>query len=95
MHTRVVSLRETAFNYWAPRVLKKRDAIIYLVKNRKPQYLKRTQKFDVELPKSVADAHAIDKKNGNTFWADGITKEVKNVRVTFDVVPDGHCIPTG
>ena len=85
MHTRVVSLRETAFNYWAPHVLKKRDAIISLVKNRKPHYLKRTQKFDVELPKSVADAHDIDKKNGNIFWDDGIAKEVKNVRVAFDL----------
>ena len=82
-----------AFNYWAPHVLKKGDAIISLVKNRKPQYLKRTHKFGVEFTKSVADVHAIDKKNENTFWADGIAKEVKNVRVEFDVAPDSHRIP--
>ena len=93
MHTIVVSLRETAFNYWAPHVLKKRDAIISLVKNRKPQYLKRTHKFGVELPKYVDDAHAIDKNNGNIFWADGISKEVKNVQAAFDIAPDGHRIP--
>ena len=74
-------------------MLKKRDAIISLVNKRKPPYLKRTHKFGVEMPKSVADAHAIDKRNGNTFWADGIAKEVNNVRVAFDVVPDGHRIP--
>ena len=45
------------------------------------------------MPKSVADAHAIDKKNGNNFWADGISKEVNNFWVAFDVVPNGHCIP--
>ena len=73
-------------------MLKKRDAIISLVNNRKPQYLKRTHKFGVELPKYVADTHAIDKNNGNTFWDDGITKEVKNIQVAFDVVPDGHRI---
>ena len=74
-------------------MLKKRDAIIYLVMNSKPHYLKRTHKFGVELPKSVADAHAIDKNNGNNFWADGIPKELKNACVAFDVVPDGHSIP--
>ena len=82
-----------AFNYWAPHVMKKRDAIIYLVKNRKPQYLKLTHKFGVEFPKSVADAYAIDKKNGNTFWDDRIAKEVKNVQVAFNIVPYGYCIP--
>ena len=63
---------EPAFNFWDPHVLKKRGAIISLVKNRKPHYLKRTHKFGVEFPKSVADAHGIEKKNGNTFWAEGI-----------------------
>ena len=36
---------EPEFNFWAARVLKEREAIISLVKNRKPQYLKRTHKF--------------------------------------------------
>ena len=84
---------EPAFNYWSPHVLKNRDAIIYLVKNSKPHYLKRTHNFGVELPKSVADAYAIDKNNGNTFWANKIFKEVKNVQVAFDVVPNGLRIP--
>ena len=81
-----------ASNYWDPHVLKKRDTIISLVNNRKPQYLMCAHKFGVELPKSVDDAHAIYKKNRNTFWADGISKEVKDVQVEFDVVPDGHLI---
>ena len=74
-------------------MLKKRETIISLVKNSKPQYLKRTHKFGVELPKSVADAHAVDKKKGNTFWDVGIIKEVNYVRVAFEVVPNGHRIP--
>ena len=72
-HQRGIS-HKPAFNYWAQHVLKKRDAIIYLVNNSKPQYLKRTHKFGVNFLKSVADAHDIDKKNGNTFWADNIAK---------------------
>ena len=70
---------EPVFNFWAPHVLNKHDTIISLVNNRKPHYLKRTHKFGVEFPKSADDAYAIDKKNGNTFWAEGIAKEVKNV----------------
>ena len=61
-HQRGIS-HESAFNYWSPHVLKKREDIISLVNNSKPQYLKRTHKFGVELPKSVADAHAIYNKN--------------------------------
>ena len=82
-----------AFSYWEPRVLKKSDAIISLFNNSKPQYLMRTHKFGVELPKYVYDAHAIDKNNGNNFWANGISKEVKNVQAAFDIVLNGHRIP--
>ena len=39
--------------------------IISLVKKRNVRYLKRGQKFGVELPKSVAAAYEIDQKNGN------------------------------
>ena len=74
---------EPAFNWWVPHVLKKRDSIIAQVKRRSARYLKRTHKWGLEVPQSVDDALAIDKKNGNTFWADAIAKEMKNVRVAF------------
>jgi hypothetical protein len=46
----------------------------------KTRYWKRTQKYGVELPKSVKQALAIDTITGMTFW-----KEMKNVMpaVTF------------
>eukprot|EP00804_Cyclotella_cryptica_P015125 CCRYP_000688-RA/>CCRYP_000688-RA protein AED:0.22 eAED:0.24 QI:0/0/0/0.8/1/1/5/0/1053 len=69
---------EPAFNWWVPHVLKKRDSIIAQVKRRSARYLKRTHKWGLEVPQSVDDALAIDKKNGNTFWADAIAKEMKN-----------------
>jgi len=31
--------------------------------------------------KSIDEALALDKKNGNTLWADAIAKEMKNVRL--------------
>jgi len=86
---------EPAFNWWVRHFLKKRDRIISLVKRRNTRYLKRTHKFGIELPKTVQEALAIDKKNGNTLWADAIAKEMKNVRVAFRILPDGQTAPIG
>ena len=87
---------EPAFNWWVHHTLKKRERIVSLVKKRNVRYLKRNQKFGIELPKSVEAAYKIDQRNGNTYWADAIAKEMKNVRVAFkildpvDVVPLDH-----
>ena len=86
---------EPAFNWWVPHVLKKRDSIIAQVKRRSARYLKRTHKWGLEVPQSVDDALAIDKRNGNTFWADAIAKEMKNVRVAFKILDDGERPPPG
>ena len=86
---------EPAFNWWVPHVLKKRDRIISLVRKRNPRYLKRTHKFGIELPKTVKEAYELDKKNGNTFWADAIAKEMRDVRVAFKILPDGQLAPIG
>jgi len=77
---------EPAFEWWVPFTLKKRDRIISAVSNR---YHKRTHKFGIELPKSVADARRIDKENGNTLWEDAIKKEMKAVQVAFKML-DGE-----
>jgi len=47
------------------------------------------------VPKTVQEALALDKKNGNTLWADAIAKEMKNVRVAFKILPDGQTAPIG
>ena len=38
--------------------------------------MKRTHKFGIELPKTVKEAFELDKKNGNTLWANAIAKEM-------------------
>ena len=43
----------------------------------------------------MEEAYVLDAKNGNTLWADGISKEMKNVRVAFEVLPDGKSVPIG
>mgnify|MGYP006191742737 CR=1 FL=1 len=86
---------EPAFNWWVKHVLKKRDRII--ASNRKQQagYLKRSRNFGIELPKTVEQAYALDAKNGITLWADAISKELENLRVAFEVLPDGKSVPIG
>ena len=64
-------------------MLKKRLIIINLVKKRNARYLKKTHKFWIEVPKSDAQEYALDKNNGNTLWADYISKEMKDVSPDF------------
>lgn len=86
---------EPAFNYWVPHTLKQRNRIISLVKQRQSRYLKRTQKFGIDVPKTVKEALALDLKNGNTFWADAIAKEMKDVKVAFKILDGDETVPNG
>ena len=36
----------------------------------------------------------LDKKNGNTLWDDAISKDMKNVRVAFNILLDGEAVPS-
>jgi hypothetical protein len=76
-------------------VLRKREHIIALMKKRSTCFLKKMHKFGIEVPRSVAEAYALDKKNGNTLWADSIAKEMKNVRIAFKILADGDKVPIG
>ncbi len=84
-----------AFNWWVPHVLRKHDQIISLVHRRTTRYLKRTHKFGIEIPKTVKEALALDRKNGNTLWAEAIAKEMSEVRIAFNILPDGGSAPIG
>ncbi len=86
---------EPAFNWWVPHVHRKRDCIISLVRKHSPWYLKRTHKFGIEVPKTIKEALELDKKNGNTFWADTIAKDMKDVCVAFKILLDGQSAPIG
>ncbi len=75
--------------------MKKRDRIISLVRKRTTRYLKRTHKFGIEVPKTVKETLALDCKNGNTLWVDAIAKEMKEVRIAFNILSDGCSVPIG
>jgi hypothetical protein len=72
---------EAAFAWWVPTLLKKRDRVLAKVKSK---YWQRTHKYGIRIPKSVEEAFAIDKANGNTLWWDAICKEMKNVLPAFE-----------
>ena len=76
---------EPAFSWWVRHVLRKRDRIIGKVKSR---YWSKTHKFGIELPKSVSQALAIDRKTGEDFWRRAIEKEMKNVMPAFQFLDD-------
>ena len=86
---------EPAFNYWVPHTLKKRDRIISLVKKRQTRYLNKTHKFGIDMPKTVKEATKLYAKNGDTKWMYAISKEMKNVRVAFDILKDEDRVPIG
>ena len=93
-HAKLMKIdHEPAFNWWMPHMLKKRNRIISLVRKRIPRYLKQNFKFRIKVPTSVKDALEIDKKNGNTYWANAIATEMKNVRAAFKILPDGTKAP--
>jgi hypothetical protein len=73
----------------------KKERIIYLVRKWNPHYLKWTHKFGIELLKTIKEALELNKKNGNTFWADAITKEMKDICVAFKILLDGQSAPIG
>ena len=53
-----------------------------------------THKFVLELFKTVK-AIDINEKNRNTLWQDGIEKEIENMNIAFQIVPDGGKPPNG
>lgn len=83
---------EPAFAWWVPWTLKKRDTIISAVNKR---YWKKTHKFGIRIPKTVEEAHRIDKEAGNTKWADAIAKEMKNIMIAFKMIGVGVPAPPG
>ena len=76
-------------------MLKKRDIIIASIRRWQIRYLRKSHKFGIELPKTVEQTLALDAKSGNNLRADAISKEMENVRVAFEVIPDGKSVPIG
>lgn len=67
-------------------LMKKHDCIVKKVQK---HCWKRTHKFGVNSPScAVKEALEIDAQKGTDFWRKSIRKEMKNVRITFDIRDD-------
>lgn len=83
---------EPAFAWWVPHTLKKRKAILAVVKGR---MTRKTHKYGIEVPISIAHARKLDARNGNTMWMDALKKEMYNVGVAFEILEAGVRAPGG
>jgi hypothetical protein len=83
-------LNTPAFIWWAPHVLQKRTIIIAAVTKR---YHMRTHKFGIEVPKSWDDCVKLDKEHDNNLWKDAVRKEMKNVRIAFNILNGEESVP--
>ena len=83
---------EAAITWWAPHVIKKKKNIIGKVKSRSR---KNNQKYGIAVPRNVKEALEIDRINQNTLWRDAIAKEMKNVRIAFDILDDNRSAEPG
>ena len=54
---------EPAFQWWVPTTLRRRDRIIAKLHTR---YMKRVQKFGIDLPKTIKEVYQLDGNNNNT-----------------------------
>lgn len=86
---------EPAFKWWVRDALRQRDRMIAKVERSsttkskgKPtkKYWRETHKFGIEIPKTVEQALAIDRKTGTTHWQEAINKEMTNVKIAFEEV---------
>jgi hypothetical protein len=76
---------EPAFHWWVPHVSRKRNRIISKLKKR---YWRTTHKFGEQVPKNVDEGIKIDHVEGNTYWYDSLSLEMRKIMVAFDIIKD-------
>ena len=85
-------MTEHGFQWWVPTTLRRRDRIIAKLHTR---YMKRVQKFGIDLPKTNIEVYLLDGKNNNTKWFDAIAKEMKNASIAFNTLEPEANVPIG
>ena len=59
------------------------------------RFLKKTHKFGICVPRTADEALCLDKENGNIKWVNAIAKEMKDIRVAFEIKDDDWKPPVG
>ena len=83
---------EPGFAWWVPYTLRRRDKIISGVNSR---IRRTTHKYGIELPRTVPEALEMDRRNCDSHWRKAIDKEMENLKVAFDILPEGAKPPPG
>ena len=52
-------------------------------------------KFGVIIPKNCDEAERLDRENKNNLWDQAIKKELKNVKVAFQLLENDEPLPIG
>jgi hypothetical protein len=72
--------------------MRRRDIILSKIKAR---IRKTTHRYGIELPVGIKHAMQTDTANENTLWKDALAKEMTEVGVCFEVLPEGKAAPLG
>ena len=83
---------EPAFHWWVTYTLRERDRIISAVNSRARS---TRHKYGIEVPATIEEAQALDRKNGNTLWIDAIHLEMSNVKIAFEILDEDDPLPIG
>ena len=57
------------------------------------RFVKTNEKYGIDGPRNIEHAYELNTRKGDTLWVDTITKETKNVRSAFDMLPNGERVP--
>jgi hypothetical protein len=81
-----------AFVWWVPYTMRKRAIILSKIKAR---IRKTTHKYGIEVPVGIKHVMKTDTENENSLWKDALAKEMIEVGVAFEVLPEGKEAPPG
>lgn len=83
---------EVAFQWWVPYTLRKKQRIIAAVKSR---VQRKTHKYGIEIPRSVAHAFQLDRESNTTFWQDALALEMNELMLAVRILGDEQQLPPG
>jgi hypothetical protein len=67
----------------------------HIVNAMKSQYVCRTHKYGIQLPKSIKEGYEIDRESGTEFWHCAILKEMTNNASAFQFLEPEEEVPVG
>ena len=85
--------KEPAFDWWVHFTLKRRDRLIKAATS--TRYMRKFQKYGIEVPKTVERALEIDKETGTDFWAKALQLEMSKIFPAMKILDEGSPQPVG